>query len=553
MTELRKIRRALVSVSDKTGLAGFAKTLSDHGIEIISTGGTAKALRESGLEVTDVSEVTGFPEMMDGRVKTLHPKMHGAFLALRDNPEHVAAMKEHGIKPIDLVVVNLYPFEETIAKDGVSLEEAVENIDIGGPAMIRSASKNWRDVAVVTDPRLYPEIAQELKESDSSISLETRRRLATLAYTRTASYDLAISSYLAGELDDRDLEYLEQFNPLGDLAFIESEELHWESQENVGDSFPEDLSIQLAKVVDLRYGENPHQKAALYSTGKSAGIANAEQLHGKEMSFNNYVDAEAAWNLVQDIDGLAVAIIKHTNPSGVGLGETNEMAYRRALSTDPVSAFGGIVAFNRRVDAVVAASVNEVFTEVVIAPDYADDALEIFRAKRNLRVLRLPEPTADDQLQTIEYKQISGGFLIQDLDDHRLLAAALKVVTERQPTDQELRAMLLAWTVCKHVKSNAIVFGNENQTIGVGAGQMNRVDSVRIAAMRAERFELPLKGSVLASDAFFPFRDNVDEAAKYGVSAIIQPGGSIRDEESIVAANEHGISMAFTGIRHFKH
>ena len=551
MTELRKIRRALISVSDKTGVADFAKTLADLGVEIISTGGTAKALRESGLTVTDVSDVTGFPEMMDGRVKTLHPKIHGAFLALRDNDEHLASMKEHEIEPIDMVVVNLYPFEETIAKEGVSLAEAVENIDIGGPAMIRSASKNWRDVAVVTDPRSYGEVANELKDNKSSLSLETRQRLATLAYTRTASYDLAISSYLARQLTDADLDLLEPLNPFGNLSFIESAELVEESESN--DSLPSDLFIDLAKVTDLRYGENPHQKAALYATGQSGGIAHADQLHGKEMSFNNYVDAEAAWNLVQDFEELAVAIIKHTNPSGVGIGVSNEEAYRGALSTDPVSAFGGIVAFNRRVDATVAASVNEVFTEVVIAPAYEDAALDIFRSKKNLRVLRLPHPTISDQGTTIEYKQISGGCLVQDRDVHRLSAADLKIVTQRQPTPDEIKAMLLAWTVCKHVKSNAIVFANGEKTLGVGAGQMNRVDSVRIAAMRAERFELPLKGSVLASDAFFPFRDNVDEAAKYGVSAIIQPGGSIKDDESIGAANEHGIAMAFTGIRHFKH
>ena len=562
MSELRKIKRALFSLSDKTGASEFARVLSELGVEIISTGGTAKSLRESGLQVTDVSDVTGFPEMMDGRVKTLHPRIHGGFLALRDNPEHVEAMNAHGIEPIDLVVVNLYPFEETVAKEGVSLEEAVENIDIGGPAMIRSASKNWRDVAVVTDPRLYVHIITELNENAGSLSLETRKRLAALAYTRTASYDLAISSYLAKQLPDEDLEFLEQFNPLANLLFIESDESEpgavatgFPEDQNSRDAsgFPDDIFIDLAKVSDLRYGENPHQKAALYITD-DGGIANAEQLHGKEMSFNNYVDAEAAWNLVNDFDALAVAIIKHTNPSGVGLGRSAEEAYRRALSTDPVSAFGGIVAFNRSVDATVAASVNEVFTEVVIAPDFDPDALEIFRTKKNLRVLRLPAPggeAADDS--QVEYKQISGGFLVQDKDLYRVTQKDLKVVSARQPSETELKAMLLAWSVCKHVKSNAIVIANEYQTIGVGSGQMNRVDSVRIAAMRAERFDLPVNGAALASDAFFPFRDNVDEAAKLGVSAIIQPGGSIKDDESIQAADEHGISMVFTGYRHFKH
>jgi phosphoribosylaminoimidazolecarboxamide formyltransferase/IMP cyclohydrolase len=483
----------------------------------------------------------------------LHPKVHGAFLALRDNEEHQNAMRTHGIEPIDLVVVNLYPFEETVAKEDVSLEEAVENIDIGGPAMIRSASKNWRDVAVVTDARLYENIIGELNETGGSLSLETRQRLATLAYTRTASYDLAISSYLAKQLSNEDLEFLEPLNPLGNLVFIESVDLDEEESEASdveNEELSEYVSIELAKITDLRYGENPHQKAALYESDESGGIAKAEQLHGKEMSFNNYVDAEAAWNLVQDFDNLAVAIIKHTNPSGVGVGATNEEAYRRALSTDPVSAFGGIVAFNRTVDATVAESVNEVFTEVVIAPDFDEAALEIFKTKKNLRVLRAAKSEDEEQF---EYKQISGGFLVQSKDIYKVSESDLKIVTKRQPTEDELRAMLLAWKVCKHVKSNAIVFANDSQTVGVGAGQMNRVDSVRIAAMRAERFSLPLANSAVASDAFFPFRDNVDEAARFGVSAIIQPGGSMRDEESIQAADEHNLTMAFTGFRHFKH
>ena len=546
MSELRKIKRALISVSDKTGIIEFAAMLSSFGVEIISTGGTAKAIRDSGLNVTDVSEVTGFPEMMDGRVKTLHPMVHGAFLALRDNDEHLAAMKTHSIEPIDLVVVNLYPFEQTVAQEGVSLRDAVENIDIGGPAMIRSASKNWRDVAVVTDAHLYKDIGEEMKKTGGSLSLETRSRLAALAYTRTASYDLAISSYLAKQLPDGDLEYLEPLNPLQNLMFIETDV---EEGSEGPDGFEEYTSIELAKVTSLRYGENPHQKAALYTTGEPGGIAGTEQLHGKEMSFNNYVDAEAAWNLVQDFDERAAAIIKHTNPAGVGVGESSEEAYRRALATDPVSAFGGIVAFNREVDAVVANSVNEVFTEVVIAPGYDAEALEIFKAKKNLRVLQVEKGS----LNGLEYKQISGGMLVQEKDLYKVGEKDLTFAGEKKPTDAEVRALLLAWKVCKHVKSNAIVFADEYRTIGVGAGQMNRVDSVRIAAMRAERFGLPLKGSVVASDAFFPFRDNVDEAAKFGVSAIIQPGGSMRDEESIAAANEHGIAMVFTGYRHFKH
>lgn len=546
---LVKIKRALISLSDKTGAVEFAKELSELGIELISTGGTAKSLRDAGLTVTDVSAVTGFPEMMDGRVKTLHPKIHGAFLALRDNDEHLASMKEHAIEPIDLVVINLYPFEATVAKEGVSLEEAVENIDIGGPAMIRSASKNWRSVAVVTDPRLYEGVVDELQSNDGSLSLQTRQRLAALAYTRTASYDLAISSYLSQQLSGEDLDFLEPLNPLSGYFYIDPDDDDNE-EESTSEGFPEHDLVYLKKVSDLRYGENPHQKAALYSTEETGGIAHAEQLHGKEMSFNNYVDAEAAWNLVNDFEQTAVAIIKHTNPSGVGVGSTNLEAYRRALSTDPVSAFGGIVAFNRAVDADVAKAVIDVFSEVIVAPAYDDNALEIFASKKNLRVLRVDPST---ESKPIEYKQISGGFLVQDQDLHSVSAEELKIVSDLNPTDEQFAAMMLAWQVCKHVKSNAIVIANGSQTLGVGSGQMNRVDSVRIAAMRAERFELPIKGAALASDAFFPFRDNVDEAAKMGIGAIIQPGGSIKDDESIAAANEHGIVMAFTGIRHFKH
>ncbi len=534
MTELRKIKRALISVSDKTGIIEFASYLNGLGVETISTGGTAQALRAGGLTVTDVSDITGFPDMMNGRIKTLHPKIHGAFLALRDNHEHIAAMHKHQIEPIDLVVVNLYPFEETVEKAGVSLDDAVENIDIGGPAMIRSAAKNWRDVAVVTDHRLYPEIVAEMSKNDGSLSLETRKAFAAMAYARTADYDRAITTYL--------VQTSEPQKPAG------------APNKNI---FSENQALKLAKITDLRYGENPHQRAALYKTGSEGhGIAGAEQLHGKEMSFNNYVDAEAAWNLVQDSDGLTVAIIKHTNPSGVGRGPTNEKAYRRALATDPVSAFGGIVAFNRKVDAAAASAVIGIFSEVIIAPDYDDEALQILKTKKKLRLLKIDikDPAADgQQSKRLEYKQISGGFLVQEQNIYSLAESDFKTVTDRKPDESELDAMRFAWIVCKHVKSNAIVFGNENQTLGVGAGQMNRVDSVRIAAARAERFGLSLKGSVLASDAFFPFRDNVDEAAKFGVAAIIQPGGSIKDDESIAAANEHGIAMVFTGIRHFKH
>ncbi|MDQ6787438.1 MAG: bifunctional phosphoribosylaminoimidazolecarboxamide formyltransferase/IMP cyclohydrolase [Acidobacteriota bacterium] len=544
MSEQRKIRRALISVSDKTGILEFAEALRHFSVEIISTGGTARALREKGIEVTEVSDVTGFPEMMDGRVKTLHPKIHGAFLALRDNAEHCKSMETHDIKPIDLVVVNLYPFEETIAREDVKINEAVEQIDIGGPAMIRSASKNWQDVAVVTDARLYNDVLREMNETNGALSLETRQRLATLAYTRTASYDLRISAYLAKQLAAEDLSYLEPFNPLGNLSFIENE------TENKAKEFADSLAIELAKVTDLRYGENPHQRAALYENFETRGVAQAEVLHGKEMSYNNYIDADAAWRLVCDFDELACAIIKHTNPSGVGTGENNTQSYRRALATDPVSAFGGIVAFNNTVDAEAAIAVNEIFTEVVLAPDFDGEALEIFKQKKNLRVLRVSKI---GNIDALEYRTISGGMLAQNVDNLQISAEDLKAVSARKPTEEEILALLFAWKVCKHVKSNAIVLANRFQTVGVGAGQMNRVDSVRIAALRAAKTELELENTVLASDAFFPFRDNIDEAAKFGISAIIQPGGSVRDEEVIQAADEHNLAMVFTGARHFKH
>ncbi len=548
MTDLRQINRALISVSDKTGVLELAQKLAGFQVEIISTGGTAKTLRDNNIPVIEVADVTGFPEMMNGRVKTLHPKIHGAFLALRDNEEHQASVDEHGIGLIDLVVVNLYPFEETVAKGDSTLEEVVEQIDIGGPAMIRSASKNWRDVAVVTDARLYSGIIEEMDENEGALSLKTRQRLAALAYTRTSFYDLAISSYLAEQLSGDDLDFLEPLNPFENLAFIELE--RGAEDESEADTLDESIDIELIKVRDLRYGENPHQKAALYRVFGESGIADAEQLHGKEMSFNNYVDAEAAWRLVSDFEERAVAIIKHTNPSGVGLGSTNLEAHQRALATDPVSAFGGIVALNRIADAESARAINEVFTEVVIAPDFEPEALEIFRKKKNLRLLKLSSKATPSLL---EHRQIGGGFLVQDQDNFSVSRDELKVAGDIAPTAEQINAMLLAWKVCKHVKSNAIIFANEFQTVGVGAGQMNRVDSVRIAAMRAKRTDLALEGTVLASDAFFPFRDNVDEAAEFGISAIIQPGGSMRDDESIAAANEHGIAMVFTGYRHFKH
>jgi phosphoribosylaminoimidazolecarboxamide formyltransferase/IMP cyclohydrolase len=500
-------------VSDKTGIIDFARELRQFNVEIISTGGTAKALRDAGIEVRDISDVTGFPEMMDGRVKTLHPRVHGALLGLRDNPEHVAAMKQHGIEPIDMVVVNLYPFAETISRKGVTREEAIEQIDIGGPAMIRSAAKNSDAVAVVVNPAQYPLLIEELHQHGGSISIPLLKDLAAEAFKHTANYDTIVSSYLTGS---------------------------------------ETLSLTLTKITDLRYGENPHQVASLYQshTGQTqtgGGLANAAILSGKEMSFNNYVDADAAWQLVCDFRDTACAIIKHTNPAGVGLGETPADAYVKALATDPVSAFGGIVAFNTRVDEAAAQEVTKIFTEVVIAPDYDAAALELLQTKKNLRVIRMNSVEPSSELQ---FRQISGGMLVQTADVHELRAEDLKVVTERQPTGDEIRALLFAWTVCKHTKSNAIVYARADQTVGVGAGQMSRVDSVKIGAMRAQ---LPVAGSVLASDAFFPFRDGLDEAARHGITAVIQPGGSMRDNEVIAAANEHGLAMVFTGVRHFKH
>jgi len=530
---LRKIRRALISVSDKSGIVDFARALKDFDVEIISTGGTAKALRDAGIAVRDVSDVTGFPEVMDGRIKTLHPKIHGALLGVRDNPEHQAAMSEQGIEPIDMVVVNLYPFEETVKREGVTLDEAVEQIDIGGPAMLRSAAKNFSSVAVVPDASHYEFILYVMGQYDGALPLELRHEFATSTFLLTSTYDSAIYNYVSEREQE---EYVAKVHPdlLEDADFL-----------------------NLRKISDLRYGENPHQSAALYSLARPFrddskteiihGMATAELLSGKEMSFNNYVDADAAWQLVCDFDEPACAIIKHTNPAGVALGATTEKAYRRALATDPTSAFGGVVASNLEVDEAAARAVIEIFTEVIIAPDYEPAALEVLKTKKNLRVLRARE--RENRLG-LEYKQISGGMLVQTRDTHKLKREDLKVVTKREPTEDEIRDLMFAWTVCKHTKSNAIVYGREAQTVGVGAGQMSRVDSVKLGAMRAQ---LPVKGSVLASDAFFPFRDGIDEAAKHGITAIIQPGGSMRDAEVISAADQHNLTMVFTGIRHFKH
>jgi phosphoribosylaminoimidazolecarboxamide formyltransferase / IMP cyclohydrolase len=536
---LTKIHRALISVSDKTGIVDFARVLKDYEVEIISTGGTAKSLRDAGIEVTDVSEVTGFPEMMDGRIKTLHPKIHGALLGLRDDDSHLAAMRDHDIKPIDMVVINLYPFQETVARAGVTLNEAIEQIDIGGPAMIRSAAKNFRDVAVVASPHIYGTILEIMHQHQGALPLSIRRGLARQAFQVTSRYDEMIELYLSSQHESG-------------TRFERTREawsrLPW-SQRSDGrvTSLPAYERLRLRKIRDLRYGENPHQEAALYDAGSSDGIANAELLSGKEMSYNNYVDADAAWQLVCDFDDLACAIIKHTNPAGTALGGNAEEAYRRALACDPISAFGGIVAFNREIDENAARAVTEIFTEVIIAPDYAPAALNILKSKKNLRLLRAGESR---QPKGLEYRQISGGMLVQSRDCHQLKREDLQVVSKRGPSEKEIDDLLFAWTVCKHTKSNAIVYARDKQTVGVGAGQMSRVDSVKIGAMRAQ---LPVQGSVLASDAFFPFRDGLDEAAKFGITAAIEPGGSIRDEEVIAAADEHGLALVFTGVRHFKH
>lgn len=511
------IKRALISVSDKTGIVEFARKLHNSGVEIISTGGTMKTLRDAGIPVIYVSEVTGFPEIMDGRVKTLNPYIHGGILALRDNPAHVEAMNQHNIRGIDMVVVNLYPFRETISKPEVDLEEAIENIDIGGPSMIRAAAKNYRHVSIVVNPGRYKSVLQEL-EANGDISEGTRMTLAHEAFEHTAEYDACISQYFAGQLGEG--------------------------------QFPRMLHMTWEKVQGLRYGENPHQKAAFYRQkfDNKTGIANAEQLHGKELSFNNIVDLEAAYALVAEFKQPAATIIKHTNPCGTGIGATLAEAYSKAYKADPVSAFGGIVALNSEVDQATAAQISEIFIEAVIAPSFSREALEILTQKKNIRLLS--SPMTDLNQVSMDIKKVSGGLLVQQADTFDVMRADMKIVTKRQPTEAEWQQLLLAWKVVKHVKSNAIVVAGEDQTLGVGAGQMNRVGSAKIALEQAGSKS---DGAVMASDAFFPFRDSVDTAAQAGIKAIIQPGGSVRDEETIQAADEHGIAMVFTGMRHFKH
>jgi phosphoribosylaminoimidazolecarboxamide formyltransferase/IMP cyclohydrolase len=524
----KRIRRALLSVTDKTGLVEFAQALEGFGVELVSTGGTARALREAGLAVKDISELTGFPEMLDGRVKTLHPRVHGGLLYIRGNAEHEAAVAAHGIVPIDMVVVNLYAFEKTAAQPGVAFGHLIENIDIGGPSMVRSAAKNFEDVAIVTRVADYSGLSEELKANDGALSRETRWRLARQAFAMTAAYDTAIANTL-----DRIAE-----------APAPSSTAEFDAT-----SLPSTLRINLPLAQALRYGENPHQRAALYADGTGQGIAGARQLQGKELSFNNLVDLDACWELAQEFDEPAVIIVKHTNPCGAATGSTVLEAYLKALACDPVSAFGGVIGINRAVDGDAAAEIAKLFVEAIAAPSFTAEARERFAAKKNLRLVEVqsapPRPVV---------KHVSGGLLLQDADTGRINAAALdpglKVVTWRPPTAEELRSLLFAWRVCKHVKSNAIVYARDGQTLGVGAGQMSRVDAARFGAMKAV---LPLKDCVAASDAFFPFPDGLEAVAAAGATAVIQPGGSVRDEEVIAAADKLGMAMVFTGMRHFRH
>jgi len=517
------VKRALISVSDKKGIVDFAKGLSKYKVTILSTGGTAQSLRDNGITVEDVSHYTGFPEMLDGRVKTLHPKIHGGLLGQRSNPEHVKKMKEHGIEPIDMVAVNLYPFEATVAKETCSLEDAIENIDIGGPTMLRSAAKNYPDVTVIVDPDDYKTVLDEMERNRGEVSVETNFRLAKKVFQHTARYDGAISNYL---------------NSL--------------PKDGQKDSLSETFSFQLTKAQGLRYGENPHQKAAFYRelSVSEPCVSEAIQLQGKELSFNNILDADSALETVKEFEETAVVIIKHTNPCGVAISPSSLAdAYRKAKSCDPVSAFGGIVALNRVVDEETAKEITSIFTEVVIAPDYNPEALEILSTKKDLRLLKVLL-TSGYSAKGFDMRKVVGGMLIQDRDLGKVDIKQCKVVTKRNPTSEEYRALEFAWKVCKHVKSNAIVYATQDQTVGVGAGQMSRIDSSKIAV---EKAQFPIKGTVMASDAMFPFRDSVDEAAKAGATAIIQPGGSIRDKEVIQAADQANLAMIFTGMRHFRH
>jgi len=520
---MRKISRALISVSDKAGVAEFAAGLAALQIEILSTGGTARLLSEKGLKVRDVSDLTGYPEMLDGRVKTLHPKVHGGVLAKRSDPRHRQQAEEHGIELIDLVAVNLYPFESTAAKAGVTFEELIENIDIGGPSMIRSAAKNFEDVTVIVDAADFPAVLDELRKNGGSVSRETRARLALKAFATTAAYDTAIANTLRCRTGS---------SPR---------------------AFPETLLLSFRKIMDLRYGENPHQQAALYASpeAQGRGLAAARQLQGKELSFNNFLDLDAGWRLVREFPEPSTVVIKHTNPCGVATGATVAESTKRALEVDPVSSFGSVIAANRIIDGAAAESLAQIFVEAVVAPGFEAAALERLAAKKNLRLLDLSAASGEEP--GLEFKTIGGGLLVQRPDTLGAEPERWKCVTERQPGEEEKRALVFAWRVVKHVKSNAIVFAREDRLAGVGAGQMSRVDAVKIAANKARELGHSLEGTVVASDAFFPFPDGVEEAARAGAKAVVQPGGSVRDGEVIAAANRLGLAMLFTGVRHFRH
>ena len=525
--------KALISVSDKTGILDLAKALHNLKVELVSTGGTAKLLAEQGLPVTEVAQLTEFPEMLDGRVKTLHPKVHGGLLARRDVPEHMAALKEHGIQTIDLLIVNLYPFEATVAKPGCTLEDAIENIDIGGPAMVRSAAKNWKDVAVLTDASQYATVISELTDH-GKVSEKTRFALSVAAFNRISNYDAAISDYLSS----------------------------YNLEDGTRKEFPAQSNGRFVKLQDLRYGENPHQTAAFYRDLYPApgSLVTALQLQGKELSYNNIADADAAWECVKSFTESACVIVKHANPCGVAVGANALECYNKAFQTDPTSAFGGIIALNRTVDAAAAQQISKQFVEVLMAPSYSAEALEIFKAKANVRVLQIDLPefkaggTAFEQGRNAQdIKRVGSGLLIQTADNHELQLADLKVVTKVQPTSSQLQDLLFAWKVAKYVKSNAIVFCANGMTMGVGAGQMSRLDSARIASIKAGHAGLSLQNTVVASDAFFPFRDGLDVVVDAGANCVIQPGGSMRDPEVIAAADERGVAMVFSGVRHFRH
>jgi phosphoribosylaminoimidazolecarboxamide formyltransferase / IMP cyclohydrolase len=516
---------ALLSVSDKTGIEDFARALHGLGVKLLSTGGTAQLLLKAGLPVTEVAEHTGFPEMLDGRVKTLHPKIHGGLLARREVTEHMAALLRHEIEPIDLLVVNLYPFEATVARPGCTLEDAIENIDIGGPAMVRSAAKNWKDVAVLTDASQYAGVLAELREA-GAVSLATRFTLCVAAFNRISNYDAAISDHLSA------------LQPDGSHAM-----------------FPAQHNGRFVKLQDLRYGENPHQQAAFYRDLQPApgSLVTAAQLQGKELSYNNIADADAAWECVKSFDACACVIVKHANPCGVALGGTPAEAYGKAFKTDPDSAFGGIIAFNHPLDGEAAVQVSRQFVEVLMAPAFSAEARQVLAAKPNMRLLQIQLPAGERGRNTHDAKRVGSGLLLQTADNHQLQRSELNVVTQRQPTERQLDDMMFAWTVAKYVKSNAIVYAASGMTLGVGAGQMSRIDSARIASIKAANAGLSLRGAAVASDAFFPFRDGLDVVCDAGAGCVIQPGGSVRDAGVIAAADERGIVMVLTGVRHFRH